>query len=290
VNAGAVASIVIATHNRPGGLRACLDALTQGPLHHPMEIVVVDDASTPPVDAVALEVGVPVRLLRGEGCGPAAARNRGIAAAAGDIVIFTDDDTRPEPGWADAAIDYLERHPHDIGVEGPVRSRPWDPLYEKSIATEVPGHHWTCNIAYRREVLTAVGGFNEGFPGAHGEDLDLAFRAKAHGTIGFSDAMAIDHAPRPVSVRDFVREGRAARSALMRSRIGTHPPSRPGPLGSARLRLLVWASRDAARLFMSALKSRNPRRVGRALVCASARWGATLVALVGPAAKVVAER
>src|SRR5262249_33466019 len=149
------------------------------------EVIVVDDGrrSLEPL-ASALELSV----IRAEGKGPAAARNRGIERAAGDVILFTDDDTEPEPNWVHRAYRALQTNPAWIAVGGVTVSRPFDPLYEHSIEEDGPAA-WTCNVAYRREAIRQVGGFDERFPSAHAEDLDLAYRASALGEIGFAADM-----------------------------------------------------------------------------------------------------
>ena len=93
-------SIVVPTFRRPEAIRRCIAALQRQDVAD-MEIVVVDDGSPEPVGA--LPAGPhPVRLLRQENAGPAAARNHGVRMARGDLVCLTDDDCRPKAGWARA--------------------------------------------------------------------------------------------------------------------------------------------------------------------------------------------
>ncbi len=94
-------SVVIPTWNRPGPLAACLGALAKS-FPSDAETVVVSDGGAedlgpvvdPFIDALRL------RLIKVAHGGPAAARNRGLEAARGEIVAFTDDDCRPHPGVA----------------------------------------------------------------------------------------------------------------------------------------------------------------------------------------------
>ena len=68
-----------------------------------LEVVVVDDGSAD-VRAVerVVETHEGVQLVRLDGRGPAAARNAGIRTARADVVLLTDDDCVPAPGWAAA--------------------------------------------------------------------------------------------------------------------------------------------------------------------------------------------
>src|SRR5439155_24605723 len=106
----------------------CLVALEAQATSRSYEVIVIDDGSSPPV---AIPGALPrVRCVRSQGVGPAAARNTGIHLAAGETVMFTDDDTIPSRHWIEAACQFLETNRDYVGVEGPVLSRPVDLLYE----------------------------------------------------------------------------------------------------------------------------------------------------------------
>ncbi len=97
-------SVVVPTRDRPDRLAVCLAALGRQTAPT-LEIVVVDDASRDAAAVAAVVAAVPgARLVRGEGRGPAAARNAGVAAARAPIVCLTDDDCEPVPGWAAALV------------------------------------------------------------------------------------------------------------------------------------------------------------------------------------------
>lgn len=82
------ASVVITTFQRPEMLAEALRSVERQSVR-PLEVIVVDDGSEPPV---AVESELPVRVLRLERRGASAARNAGLAAAVGDVVFFLDDD------------------------------------------------------------------------------------------------------------------------------------------------------------------------------------------------------
>ena len=233
--AAPVVSVVVPTRDRHESLQRTLAALRAQTLDRPWELIVVDDGSEPPVALLS-----DAHVLRMPGVGPARARNAGIEAARAPLVAFTDDDTEPDPGWLAAAVTFLERSPEHVGVEGPVDTPPYDPLYGLSLTNAAPGAYWTCNIAFRRTVLDRLGGFDDGFPYPHCEDLDLAFRALAHGPIGFADAMRIVHHPRALTLRQLAARGRLTASeerlfARHRERYGRirRLPARLFPLASA---------------------------------------------------------
>ncbi len=205
-------SIVVPTRDRPELLRECLEALSQQDIEEPFEVIVVDDSPVPvELPAVA---GLHSRTVASGGRGPAAARNAGIAAASGVIVLFTDDDTRPDRRWVRSAVAHLDAHPLDVGVEGPTWSPPFDHLYEHSVHSA--GYHalLTCNIAYRRSTLRELGAFYEGFPHPHCEDLDFGFRALSLGPLGRCEHMVVVHPPRPVPASAIIKRGRLILSEL----------------------------------------------------------------------------
>ena len=189
-----VASIVVATKNRAERMARLLTALDEQ-TEPRFEVVVVDDGSTDGtserVEGVAHTVSYPVRLLRNdESEGQGTSRNRGWHVATAPVVVFTDDDCVPVPNWLASLLDAMQRDGLDLvsGVTGP----PDDQLDQISLWSYVMvdsgrrGHFPTCNIAYRREVLDAVKGFDERFQYRRpdrsarcmiGDDTDFAWSA-----------------------------------------------------------------------------------------------------------------
>ena len=110
----AKASVVIPTNfARADQLQRCVERLTK--LDHPdYEIIVVDNRpeKAPPIDIIGARI---VRELRP---GISAARNRGIAAATGDIVAFTDDDVVADHRWLRAIGERFSREPDVVAVTG----------------------------------------------------------------------------------------------------------------------------------------------------------------------------
>jgi GT2 family glycosyltransferase len=265
-----VATVVVPTRDRPADLERLMRALDRQQTERPFEVIVVDDGSEPPVDPSRLD-GIPRgSVVRRSGIGPAAARNAGAAAARGRYLLFTDDDTEPAPTWIDAACEFLDAHADQVGVEGPIASPPFDPLYEHSLENDTPGAYWTCNIAYRRDVFERLGGFLEDFPDPHCEDLDLAYRALQLGPIGFSPGMGITHFPRPLPLRGWIRRARLYRSeALLFERHPEHfgrsarVPARLFPIVSAAYSWSRQFRHQAPQLLSS------PRRLGRFALVAS---------------------
>jgi GT2 family glycosyltransferase len=97
-------SIVVATYDRPDDLRACLHALVTQMTERPTEIIVVDNhpasGLTPPVVAEFPSA----RLLSEARQGLSYARNTGIAASTGAIVVATDDDVVMQADWLEKLL------------------------------------------------------------------------------------------------------------------------------------------------------------------------------------------
>jgi glycosyltransferase involved in cell wall biosynthesis len=107
-------SVVVPTRNRPDQLVGLLEALCrQAYPAERFEVVLVDDGSDQPLDAVIepFRGRLSITLLRQPHAGVANARQRGTAAARGDFLAFTDDDCRPAPDWLARLAEFCVRHP-----------------------------------------------------------------------------------------------------------------------------------------------------------------------------------
>jgi GT2 family glycosyltransferase len=194
-------SVVIATYNRKDQLAMCLAAVSRQE-HLAHEIIVVDDASTDGTgDMVNCQYPEVRYFHQPLNRGPAAARNLGLLAAKGEVVAFTDDDCLVPTYWLQQLANGFSRYQGVVGVggfqdppEGLIRSnyiaraehlarlRRWGvSAFDEEIGGyEVPGFG-TNNAAYLRAILMEVGGFDESFPVAAGEDADLKLRVASLG-------------------------------------------------------------------------------------------------------------
>lgn len=151
-----------------------------------------------------------VRVLAQPHAGPAAARNLGWRATSGEVVAFVDDDIVAAPGWFGALATFFATHPEAAGAGGPVL-----PLAARNLVSRTVTDHghlahrrradgaWlllTANAAFRRHALASVGGFDERFRQASGEDLDLCERllAAGHRIEVVPDAVVEHHHPTTV--------------------------------------------------------------------------------------------
>jgi GT2 family glycosyltransferase len=258
-----VITVVIPTIGRPT-LRDTLATLGPG-----VPVIVVDDRVTDRAHAGTLrhgggsrqkesDVTLPavsdfdhVRVVRSGGRGPAAARNAGWRAADTPWVVFLDDDVIPEPGWAEAVWKDLVDLPDDVaGSQGrivvplPGDRRPTDG--ERHTAGLADSLWVTADMAYRRAVLEAVGGFDERFPRAYREDADLALRVTRAGHRLVCGDRVTSHPVRQDGFWASVRFQRGnADDALMRR---LHGPGWREAIGGGRGRLRVHAATTAAGL------------------------------------------
>lgn len=144
-------------------------------------IVVVDDRFKPSAP-LPLPGGMPVRVLRSGGRGPAAARNIGWRSVRTPWVAFLDDDVVPEAGWLAALdADLLSADAWGaVGSQGGIvvpRAPGRPPTDDERRTQALADARWiTADMAYRRDVLVEIGGFDERFPRAYREDSDLALR------------------------------------------------------------------------------------------------------------------
>ena len=104
--AGAKASLVICTRDRPEELARCLASLGEQ-TRAPDEVIVVDNASRDERTRAAAEAAGVV-YVREDRPGLDIARNTGVRAAHGDIIAFTDDDVRLHPRWFERLAGALE--------------------------------------------------------------------------------------------------------------------------------------------------------------------------------------
>ena len=238
-------SVVVCAHNAEATLDECLSyacALD----YEPFEVIVVDDGSTDATAEIARKRGV--RLLSVAHGGLAAARNEGMRAATGEIVAYLDSDAYPSREWLLYLALGFDR-PDVVGVGGPNTPPPQDGLGSHQVAAAPGGpvhvllgddraeHIPGCNMAFRKNVLEQVGGFDPIFTVA-GDDVDMCWRVIDRGWhIGFHPAAQVWHHRRP-GLRAYLRQqvGYGRSEALVEAR----HPYRFTSAGTARWRGRIY--------------------------------------------------
>lgn len=196
-------SIVIVSRDRPAALMRCLSGVAQLD-YAPFEIIVV--ACPAGADATAARPDAAhIRLIRFDEPNISAARNLGIAAAVGEIIAFIDDDAVPEPLWLrhltkpfddpqvactggyvigrnGISFQWTARNFDRTGTAHPLAlsgDSPATPTPPKGQAIKTEG----TNMAVRRDVLSALGGFDPAFRFYLDEtDLNLRLADAGHRT------------------------------------------------------------------------------------------------------------
>jgi glycosyltransferase involved in cell wall biosynthesis len=198
-------SIIVPTMGRESYLEVTLTSLAAQDADEPYEVLVVDDGSTDATPAVCREAGV--RALRQpERMGPNAARNAGLRATSGELVVFADDDVEAPPGWLRAFSEGARRYPGAEAFGGPIRARIEGPAprgcgrEDPPITTLDLGPSdcecdavWSANMMIRRTAFAKVGLFEESL-GPGGDEHQWLERLKAAGgKIVYLAGAGLDH-------------------------------------------------------------------------------------------------
>jgi glycosyltransferase involved in cell wall biosynthesis len=263
-------SVVIPTRDRAARLAAALDALRHQTIDSDrFEVVVVDDGSTDGtadlLASAARGAELRLRFLRCGEAGPAAARNAWWRAAAAPLVAFTDDDCEAEPDWLEATLRAAAARPGAI-VQGATRPIPrerelLDRPFSRTRHIEGPSPWFaTCNIAYPRDLLERLGGFDERFPEALGEDTDLGWRALESGArVEYSPDALVHHAVEDLGPVGYMRHALRGADAVYAFR-------RHRGLRERTLRYGVFRNPSLARLGLAVVGLALARRHRAALL------------------------
>jgi glycosyltransferase involved in cell wall biosynthesis len=204
--------------------------------HRPLELIVVDNASSDSSAAIA-ESYEDVRTIRRErNGGPSGARNSGIQAARGELVALHDADDVSPPGRLGAQVAYLAEHPsagcvigrEEIVLEPGATMPRWlqgPRIAAPGVAAEAPTYP-VMTAMVRREVLDRVGGFDESL--GYGDDLDWMMRLHEAVEVGKLDRVLIRRRFHEGNLTHDFEAMRAAMTAAMRARIERKRGQRAG--------------------------------------------------------------
>lgn len=209
-------SLITLSYNKLACTRRCLSALlTDSEVDAPWELIVVDNGSTDgsgewcdkDLTALGAARGVPVTVLHNSGnVGCSYARNRAIAAARGDYLVFVDNDVAPRTRrWAPALREALEAVP-GAGMAGPKMIYPWQPYPIQCAGVGISRRGHVCFrgrgeprddprfnapgpvqglisacLMIPAALIRRHGGFDEAFHPVQFEDFDLVYRLREAG-------------------------------------------------------------------------------------------------------------
>ena len=192
-------SVIIPTHERRDILLGCLEHLARQTVNAALfEVIVVADRCTDGTAHAATHFFSSGKLsgtvVRSEGPGAAAARNRGLREARGRIILFLDDDIYAAPDLLERHADFHRQNPcEEFALLGFVT---WHPdvrptpfmqwmeqggpqfaFYRLTDGQEAPWpFFYTCNVSLKRQLLAKTSGFDEDFKQYGFEDPELGFR------------------------------------------------------------------------------------------------------------------
>lgn len=186
-------SVVVPFYNASATLPRCLESLDSQNLP-PVEVILVDNNSTDQSAEIAKKFIADspdtFKYLLEVRQGPSFARNSGARLAAGDIIAFTDADCVPDPKWLRILVESFKDE-HIGAVAGRVVGFKPESLLDKFHAMftlrGLPNSHTsrefslvrggfpTANLAVRKDVFGAIGGFDESMK-IYSEDYDLCAR------------------------------------------------------------------------------------------------------------------
>jgi GT2 family glycosyltransferase len=209
------ASVVVPVHGRAGLTRRCLETVLAD-LPDRCEIVVVDDASADDTPRTLESFGAAIRVLRlEENGGFAVACNAGAEVAAGEHLVFLNNDTEPRAGWLEALLRHAEEHPlaevvgarllYPTGVVQHAGIAFGQDGYPHNLYAGFPVDHPAVNrprrlqavtgacMLVRRAAFERAGGFDPAYLNSM-EDVDLCLRiGEAEGGVHYCPEATLVH-------------------------------------------------------------------------------------------------
>jgi glycosyltransferase involved in cell wall biosynthesis len=239
-------SVVVCSYNGGQTLQECLASVTRQ--NYPdYEVVLVDDGSTDNTRRIA-QLFPTVRYVHQSNQGLSVARNVGARASTGQVVAYTDSDCVADEDWllylmqamvdqkADAIGGPNAAPPADCWTAKCVSASPGGPshvMMDDRLAEHIPG----CNMAFRRDKLLAVGGFDPRFRVA-GDDVDICWRFADVGLrIGYSPAALVWHHRRSTIAAYLKQQAGYGRAEAM---LHVKHPHRFNRMGCARWKGIIY--------------------------------------------------
>lgn len=187
-------SVLVVTHNRPRRLQRVLEDLrAQSLAKADFEVIISDDGSQPPVQGTLPQGDtLDLRIVAGPSRGPATARNRALPLVRAPFLVLLNDDVWLAPDLLQTHLRLQQQSTRPTAHMGAfvfpesIRQDLFHYIAEEAgligtlhIAAKIPlpvSMFWTGNMSLPIEDVRAVGGFDEAFDEAKGDDLDLGYR------------------------------------------------------------------------------------------------------------------
>jgi len=192
-------SVIVPTYNRPDNLKECLDNLKRQNLDRKFfEIIVVDDGSSmelePLVNLSLRDSGIKYFFIKQVNSGPAEARNKGILAATGEVILFIGDDIMASNNYLYEHYNFhLKNNGSDMAMLGFTTWSKDIKISDFMIWLEASGfqfgyndlkpgqaagynYFYTSNISLKRRFMLDNGLSNSSFRYAAFEDSELGYR------------------------------------------------------------------------------------------------------------------
>ncbi len=199
------ASIVIPCWNRVDMTARCVEALAaHTPEELDYELIFVDNGSTDATPELLADLEGDVRVIRNQtNLGFAKACNQGAAAARGEVIVFLNNDTVPQPGWLEPLLETIRKVPR-VGAAGSKLVLPDNRIQHAGVIVgkDTQALHWLYHeenpdpaivgqerdlqvvtaacMAVPKAVFEQVGGFDEAYRNGY-EDVDLCFKIRKAG-------------------------------------------------------------------------------------------------------------
>lgn len=225
-------SVIIPTFNKEKRLGMVLQTLAKQDIGaEKFEVIVVDDGSTDGTRNIVKSIGdngtINIRYLHQTNKGRAAARNTGVKAAKGEIIVFLDDDRLVRENFIREHVSCFSSHSHtnlvvlgkrmclffsrfdeiyqdlqrllEVDPEAVFKRGREEHYYWKKVkpAADMPAILWmlftTGNVSMGAELFEQVGLFNEGFQGWGYEDTELGYRLWLQGIPFLCNEMAVNY-------------------------------------------------------------------------------------------------
>ncbi len=273
-----ILSAVVCTRNRPAPLAKIVQSLLSGESQE-LELIVVDQSDGHETEDALIPFSSDPRLryLRSAGRGKGVALNEGLAIARSPVVVCTDDDCQPPPGWVAGMTRTLLSQPDTAVVFCRVAPVPHDrtagyvPAYEFSRSRRLRSVRDICaglgigaGMAVSREFVTSMGGFDEYFgPGGKfpsADEWDLVMRALLTGHSVYETAdLTIVHD----GFRTFAEGQAHARRDWLALGAVCAKPLRAGYWRAAVVPIWLFFTRAVWPPVIDVLSMRKPRGFGR---------------------------